>query len=514
MRHLIKLGLLFSLSALTPSFVAAQSERPLPEVLASADQAWISGKYDDALDRYETVLRRDSTSARVVFRVATVLAWRNDFDRSIALFRLYRQLAPGDADGEVALARTLAWHGRYDQAIALLDTVLSANARQRDAALLSAQVLAWSGHLTDAASRYQAWLADHPNDAEAWVALAQSRRWAGRPEEARQALLRGVAADPNNANARAQLEWTNVDLTPSLEPTMTSTNDNEDNRSTTFLIRTGWAAPWHARLLADASYRVADLGLQHGTATALRTSSSWSPDNGRWTLRGEVGATQLAGSETAGGTQVSRIEPLASVAVSGHVAPVISLGAAVSRAAFDETAPLIRAGIMLTALDAATDVTLKPRISLGGEGSWTRLSGGSGPNDRVAGSGTLRWSMPRFLSFAAGVRGFAYDHAALDGYFSPRSYMLAELSTRLRLGGELGWAFETELGLGDQSITLFGNSSVKHFAQRASASVVNRLAPGMEWGLSGGFANVASAATISSADYRVYTVALKGRVRL
>ena len=55
---------------------------------------------------------------------------------------------------------------------------------------------------------------------------------------------------------------------------------------------------------------------------------------------------------------------------------------------------------------------LQPRVSLGGGGSWTRLSGGNGPNSRVAASGALRWSVTRALSLAAAMRGLLGDDRA------------------------------------------------------------------------------------------------------
>jgi hypothetical protein len=112
------------------------------------------------------------------------------------------------------------------------------------------------------------------------------------------------------------------------------------------------------------------------------------------------------------------------------------------------------------------------------------------------------------------MRGFGYEHAAFDGYFAPKRYLLAELNARLRVGGELGWGLESELGLGNQTITAFDNTSAGRFAQRFSGGVAYRPAPGMEWSVNAGFANVASPTTISSADYRAYTLAIKGRVRL
>lgn len=513
-RRLVCVILAATAGAFTPTRGRAQAESPIAHLLEAGDEAWRAGRFDEAFARYGAVLRRDSTLARAAFRVATLLAWRNDLDRSAALFRLYLRLAPGDDDGRIGLARTLAWGGHYEQSIALCDSVLAEHPKQRDAALLAAQARAWSGNLHAAIDRYRGWLTAHPDDSDAWTALAQTWQWANRTDEARGALHQALAADPGNAKARAQLEWVNVALTPSFEPTISSSDDSDDNRSTTYLVRAGWQAPWQARIVADGSYRVADLGARHGTASSLRASSSFTPFGGSWTVRGELGATRLEGTDAPASVVVTHLEPLAALRLSGRVGRRLSLGAGASRAAFDETAPLIQSGIATTSLDADGDLAIARQLTLGGGAGWTRLSGGSGPNGRVAASGTLRWTARPFLSFAAGVRGFAYEHAAFDGYFAPKRYLLAEGSSRLRLGGDLGWAVESELGLGNQSITAFANSSIARFAQRANASVVYRPLPGAEWSLSGGFANVASPATISSADYRFYTVSLRGRVRL
>jgi hypothetical protein len=492
----------------------AQSATEVAQLLVSADEAWTAGKYDDALDRYSRVLRADSTSARALFRTATVLSWRNELDRAIALLRLYLRVSPGDVDGSIALARTLAWSGRYRESLALSDSLLASNPGQRDAALLGAQALAWSGQLEDAIARYQSWLATHGDDTEAWVALAQTWRWAGRPEQARRAVEHALAIDPRNVSARSQFEWATASLAPSLEPTITNTNDSDDNRSTLYVMRGGLATPWGARVAGDGSLRIADLGLRHGSAATLRASSSWSPVDGRFTLRGELGGVRLDASESPGSADISHFEPIVAGGVSARPIPALSLGAGVSHAAFDETASLILAGIASTTIDGDADVKLRPRLSLGAGGGWTHLSGGSGPNSRVVGSGALRWSFSPFISIAAGARGFAYQHSAFDGYFAPKRYLLSELSSRLRLGGDLGWGVEGELGLGNQSITAFDNSKAARFAQRINAAIVYRPAAGMEWAVRGGFANVASPATVSSADYRAYSVSFTARWRL
>ena len=260
MRHLtIRLALLaIALLCLAPAHAGAQRERRLPDVLAAADAAWKAGNHAEALAGYEEVVRRDSTFARALFRLATLLAWRNELDRAVVLLRKYCLLAPTDDDGRAALARTVAWSGRYDESIAMYDSLLARNAGQRDAALGAAQALAWSGRFDVAIARYEQWLRTHPADADAWTALAQTWSWSGRPNAAREALQRALTAQPTHRDALAQLRSVEAVLASSVEPTITTASDNDRNRATTYGLRAGVAAPWSAPLLVDGSLRVAD----------------------------------------------------------------------------------------------------------------------------------------------------------------------------------------------------------------------------------------------------------------
>lgn len=440
--------LIAALSALTTAVADGQSGRPPADVLAAADQDWSAGKFDDAFDRYQAVLRQDSTSLRALFRVATVLGWRRDLDRSVALFRVYLRLAPTDDDARLGLARTLAWRGQYDQASAICDSVLARDPRRQDALQLAAQTLAWS------------------------VARA-----------------------------------------PSLEPIVSTTDDSDRNRALTYLVRGGLASLRDADVGADASYRVADFGLEHGTSMTLHGSSTWSPGGGTWTVRTDAGAARVDATAAPGSAHDTRVLPLLGLRITERPSPTISIGGGVLHAPFDETASLMRGGIATTSVGADGNVTLGSRLDFSGDGSWTRLTGGSGPNSRLAGSGSLRWSLA-LGSIAASVRGFGYDHSAFDGYFAPKGYVLAEMSGRVHVGGQLGWGLDSELGLGNQTIVAFDNSRGARFAQRASLTIAYRPAPGFEWTVSAGLANVASPTTISSTDYRAYTLAIKARVKL
>ena len=312
----------------------------------------------------------------------------------------------------------------------------------------------------------------------------------------------------------AQVRAWSLALAPSFEPSVFTMDDSDDNRTTTYLVRGALASLWSAHFIGDASYRVADFGGEHGTSIAFRMASSWAPNNGQWTLHTEAGAARVGAADASGSAVPTRVLPLLGVRLTERPARAIIIGTSVTRAPFDETAPLMFAGIATTSLAADANVTLGSRFDLSADGSWTRLSGGSGPNSRVSASGALRWFTTSFASIAASVRDFTYDHAAFDGYFAPEGYVLAEVSGRLHLGGELGWGLDSELGLGNQTIALFDDSRAGRFAQRASVTIAYRPLPGFEWALSGGFANVASPTTISSAGYRAFSAAIRGRLRL
>ena len=435
--------------ALRSTLAAAQTEATVSELLTSADLAWSARRYDDAFARYRAVLLRDSTAERAVFRMATLLAWHKELDRSASLFRRYLHLAPTDDDARVGLARTLAWQGKFDQAIAICDSVVARDPRRVDARELAAQAQAWRA--------------------------AQS---------------------------------------PSLEPIVLTTDDSDDNRATTYLLRGGLSSLWNARIVADASYRIADFGVERGTSTTLRGASTWAQGDGQWTFRAETGAARADVTDAPGSPHATRVLPLLGLRLMERPTPAFTVGGTITHAPFDETASLMLAGVATTSIGGDAAAALGSHFDLSGDGSWMRLSGGSGPNTRLSASGSLRWSATTFASLAASVRAYSYDHGAFDGYFAPKEYVLAEMSGRLHLGSEVGWELDSEVGLGNQTIALFDDSHGARFAQRATLAVGYRPVRGFEWALSGGFANVASPTTISSADYRVYTISIRGRLRL
>jgi hypothetical protein len=190
------------------------------------------------------------------------------------------------------------------------------------------------------------------------------------------------------------------------------------------------------------------------------------------------------------------------------------VGASLARSAFDETAALIVAGLATTSIEGDIGVRLPARLSLEAALGRTSITGGSVENTRKAVSGSLRWSLPRRVSFALGGRTFRYEREARDGYFAPKRFQLVEGSVRASLGRELGWALEGEAAAGRQSIALFGDEPTSRPATRGALTALYRWGPGIEWKLTGGLATVASPTTVSSAGYRAWNVGVGGSIVL
>ncbi len=543
--------------------------------LARADSAWQAGAYLLATTLYEAILARDSSSHIALYRLATLRSWDNRFDEGIALFRRYVALEPEYTEGRVALARTIAWSGRYSSSIALYDSILAREPKYRDAVLGRAQTLAWAGRLSEALSAYKQWVAAHPTDRnasidyaralawngqmaeaesmnaqlaktgnanakkglariiawtgdlqrseqtwrqvlvtdpadpEALTGLAQVLRWQGRQSEAETALQAALRANPTYGDARALLRLVQADLRPSVTITGIGTNDSDDNRATTFLLDYVARAWWSGAIGGRYTQRSANFAAIDSRADAINVFARWQP--GSWQFRVDGGATRHSSSLA---TSLATKQTIGNAALSagGRVGRVLTLGVSVSRAPFDETALLIANGVITSALGGEAVIRLPGRFTLLGSASHARMTGGTRENTRDAFSSTLRWTHNLRWSVAVGGYEYGYDTTSVDGYFSPRRYTLEEVSGRGRIGGELGWNAETDVGIGRQTVELFGSAPAPRAAERAALSLGYRFDPAHELAASGGYANVAAPGQTGGSEYRTSTFSLRARV--
>ena len=181
------------------------------------------------------------------------------------------------------------------------------------------------------------------------------------------------------------------------------------------------------------------------------------------------------------------------------------------RTPFDETALLIANGVISSELSGDAAIALPARLSLSGGASRSHLTGGTRENTRNAYNSTLRWNYNRSWSLAIGGRQFGYDTSSTDGYFAPRRYTLGEVSTRGRVGGNLGWTADGEVAAGSQSIEFFGAQATSRATERGALSLGYRFDPAREVSVGGAYANVAGPAQSSGSDYYWYTFSLRAR---
>jgi len=163
--------------------------------------------------------------------------------------------------------------------------------------------------------------------------------------------------------------------------------------------------------------------------------------------------------------------------------------------------------------DAAIDVG----GHLTGTFGYATVSSEEHSDERMEGS-MYAWSGAwHGLAIGAGAHGYGYVRPdSTDGYFTPASFILAEGALRITVGRERGLAGTLELGAGAQRIAAFNHqpASVKA-AERVNAAITYRFAPGVECGLTGGYAVAASpnaTSATAAAAYRGYSVALVARI--
>ncbi|HEY8831170.1 MAG TPA: tetratricopeptide repeat protein [Gemmatimonadaceae bacterium] len=546
-------------------------------LLARADSAWQAESYPLAATLYETAVARDSSASVALFRLATLRSWDNRLDEGVRLFRRYVALNPGYPEGRLSLARALAWGGHYESAVAIYDSVISQNQSYRDAVLGRAQTLAWAGRLPEALSTYKRWVAEHPtdreasleyaralswsgqlevaetmytqmartgdanaqkglarviawrgdlqrsesawrqvldlrpNDAEAWTGLAQILSWQGRPSDAETALQQALQANPSYGDARTLLRWVQADLRPSATITALGTNDSDHNRATTLLVDYSKPTWWNTTLGGRYTGRRANFAAIDSRTDGVDLFARWQP--GTWQVRADAGFANHSSTLIVSPAKPATVAS-GGLQVSGQVGRDLKIGLGASRAPFDETALLIANGVVSSEYSGEAELVLPARFSLSGGASRARLTGGSRDNTRDAFSSTLRWAYNRQWSIAIGGRQFGYDTTSTDGYFAPRRYTLGEVSGRGRVGGQLGWTADADVGLGRQSIEFFGSSAGSRLAERAAISAGYRFDPSHEITLLGGYANVAAPGQTGGSEYRMYSFALRARVGL
>ena len=500
---------ILALLVAAPAVAAAQQQQGVArdsDYLRRA-RALAEGKhFKAALAAFDSLLRAAPGSREAALGRAQILAWAGRLADAVSAYERWVEEHPNDTEATELLALTLSWAGRHEYAQRLYELLAAAGSAPAERGL--ARMAARRGAFAESERRWRAIVARRPSDSEAWVGLADVLRWTGRSREARTALARAGRADPSNRDAAEQLKWVEAALAPHVDPSVASMNDTDGNRVMTMDATIALATPWAGELSLRGQRRAAAIGASR--ASSLSAAVVASRDIGQFSLRGSLGATRLDDASTAPGA-MTRDVLTAAAAISAKLGGRTHVAAGVGRNAFDETAPLMRRGIVLTTFGAGSSVDVGRRLAVSGEFEHVRL-GGATPNSRTGGLASLTWRAPALLSLSTTARAFGYATDPAEGYFAPRRYFLAETSARLAVGGELGWSVTLDGGIGVQEVDTRTLASATQPAARGGLSILYRPAPGLEWGVTGTITDAASPATSTLSSYRATGVSLKGRV--
>lgn len=494
--------------ALFRRYVALEPDYTEGRLALARTIAW-SGRYSSAIAIYDSVLTHEPTYRDAVLGRAQTLAWAGRLEEALSAYKQWVTAHPTDRDASIEYARALAWNGQMDDAEKMYTQLAktgNANAKKG-----LARVIGWRGELGRSERTWREVLATDPADPEALTGLAQVLSWQGRQSDAETALQAALRANPAYGEARTLLRLVQADLRPSVTITGAGTNDSDKNRSTSLVLDYVVRAPWNGTVGARYLERWANFAASDSRADAANFFGRWQLAATSWQFRADAGVTRHSSTFLPTSARQQTIANGA-LSASGNVGRSLILRLGASRAPFDETALLIANGVVSSEMAGEAEIALPSRFSLSGAASHARFTGGTRENARNAFSSTLRWTHSRSWSLAVGARQFGYDTTSSDGYFAPKRYTLAEASGRGRMGGQLGWNADADVGLGQQRIEFFGSNAGSRLAERVAISLGYRFDPAHEISAAGGYANVAAPGQTSGTEYKWYTFSLRARV--
>jgi tetratricopeptide (TPR) repeat protein len=488
-----------------------------PNLEAEVDRARVvawRGQPGDAARMLTELLRREPGYIPALEARAEFLAWAGEHGQAVTSYEALAEILPENRSVRNARARILALAARLDESIALYDSLVRSDPADRDARLGLGRILGWAGRLDSAGAVYAGLLTRDSGDAEAWAGLAQTQSWAGRLRQAEHTLERALVADsasvgalvaltqtlrwqgrdaaadavlrraeaiaPTNADVRTQRQWVDVARRPRAATTATYERDSDGSGIFTVFGRGGMRV--HSRLDLRPYAYVRWLDFETGGTSlgqqawggAIEAVTQVEPG---WTLSGALG---VSGSDA--DTVGAKVRWGARVSAPGWW-PVITT-VAVTREPLDATVQLVRNGVVV--VQGNLDLRASPA------GGWT-LTGafslaefrGSESNLRTAGALGANRHVLRVLTAGANVRAYGFSKNLADGYFDPRSYLLAEAPVRWQetFGS---WSPAIEVAPGLQKIAELSLNA----AIRLNGEIRYAVAPGREIALTGGYSTL------------------------
>ena len=474
--------------------------RPLAAQLPTAEEAFRQGRYADARAAYERVLAADSLNPRALYRLAILDSWDGKLARSLARFARLRRLAPADVDVMLAQARVLAWAGRTGPSEALYDTILARTPTDAEAIAGRARAVAWGGALDRAEALWREALTAHPDDPELLVGLAQTLFWKGENQLAESYAARARQLAPEDKTAHDLLDLVRAALRPELSSSSDYAHDSDDNAF--FFYQATYAAslgPMRANL--NAAWRHATDPFRQGDSYG---AVGWivAPMGHGAVLRAGLGLRRLSPDSGEG-----RLPLTAQLGIGLRPARDVSLSVAYSRAAFDETALLIRRGFLIDGLDFSAELAPTPRVSVSAGGGESWFSDG---NRRYGIVGAMMVGVAGGLQLGALGRGLGFHLPNPGhGYFAPDRFTVFE-GRGVYTWRRRRWGVRGDGGVGVQQI---GAGAPTQTAWHAGMTVSRGWAANSELAFTGAVTNSAASRTgaAAAAGFTYWTLGLRLR---
>ncbi len=475
--------------------------RPATAQLPEADEAFRLGHYAVARANYERVLAADSLNVRALYRLAILDSWDGKLARALARFAWLRHLDPADEDIMVSHAQVLAWAGETRASEALYDSVLVRSPSRADALAGRARAIAWGGDLDRAEDLWRAALAQYPDDPELLVGLAQTLYWEGQPTLAEAYAARARVVAPEDRTARELARALRAALGPEFSTSVDGAGDSDDND---FVSQQGA----FTASLGPSLRGTLHAGWRHAT-DPVRAGTSYGGG-------GYVIAALGRSAVLRAGLGLRRVDPdsgpsrtplTAQLGLGLRPARYAALSLAYGRNPFDETARLIRQGLVLDAVDLSFDVSPGPGWSLSGGGGAAWLSDG---NRRLAAVGAVLGRVLPGLQLGPYARVMGYRKNPGTGYFAPDRFSVIE-ARAMYTWQRHRWGVRSDAGLGAQQVFRGAASQTEW---HLGLSLSRGWGANSEVALVGSITNSAAATTtagVRSEAFRYRTLGLRFR---
>ena len=111
-------------------------------------------KFAEAAAAFRQTLNSEPQNAQAWQQLATVEAWLNHFDLSVAAWRSVLKITPNQASAHVGLARVLYWQGKHADALREVDAGIALEAPKAEVLVLKGDILLAMGNRTSARASY------------------------------------------------------------------------------------------------------------------------------------------------------------------------------------------------------------------------------------------------------------------------------------------------------------------------------------------------------------------------